>query len=177
MSTDEWIHAAMTAAKNAGEDPIHAAAALNNFVNGGNLSYADTLVVNAALDAIGAPPGFSSVPSGSWAGRPLPTAGGGGGTPAGGDVSVSRLIQPAGQPGIFAQYSDGTVRWISSPAELQALQSSNPNLGGADQLPTGDPIWQRATYGPGGAAAYEAGGGGRAYGAPDPHVLPATASG
>lgn len=168
MTTDQWLAAAMKAAKDAGEDPIHAASALNRFVNGGDLSYADTLVVNAALDAVGEPPGFSAVPPGSWASRPLPTAGGGGGFPAGGDVTVSRLIQPANQPGIFAEYSDGSVKWITNPQELQGIQASNPNLSTIVQLPVSDPVFQRATFGTGGITQYQAQGGGRPYNAPDP---------
>lgn len=158
MSTGEWLAAAMKAAKNAGEDPIHAAGALNRYLNGGNLSYADTLVVNAALDAVGAPPGFASIPPGTWDSRALPGATG--------DTTISRLVQPAGQPGIFAEYSDGSVRWIRDPQELAALKASNPNLGDPTQLPVSDPTFSRATYGDGGSAAYAAAGGGQPYGAP-----------
>jgi hypothetical protein len=161
MTTEQWLAAALNAAKNAGEDPLHAARALNSFLNGGDLSYADTLVVNAAVDAVGTPPGFSSVPPGSWSSRALPS-------PAGvsGDPAISRLIGTAGQPGVFAQYTDGTVRWIENPTQLSSIVSTNPNLQDQNGQPvitalaTTDPIWDRATYGAGGKAAYVTGSGG-----------------
>lgn len=160
MTTSEWLAAAMKAAKDAGEDPIHALRALNNFLNGGDLSYADTLVVNAALDGVGqSPPGFESIPPGGWADRPLPTASG---YPGGGDVSITRLINPSGTPGVFAEYTDGSVRWIHDPAELTALIQNNRSLTNDQGAPNithlagSDPIFDRANYGVGGVDAYNA---------------------
>lgn len=53
-----WLAAALTHVQHAGEDPIHSLAALNRFLNEGTLNAADQQVVNAAVSAIGLPPGY-----------------------------------------------------------------------------------------------------------------------
>jgi hypothetical protein len=141
MSTEQWLAAALQAAKNAGEDPINAARALSSFLNGGNLSYADTQVVNAALDAIGTtPPGFTSIPPGSWQTRPLPTS-------KQSPSTIVGFVQPANSPSVFAQYANGNLVSLGDSNSMgQALQSAaaagvNTNV---RVLPVSDPIFQNS---------------------------------
>lgn len=70
--TQSWLTDALAAVRGKGEDPIHALNALNTFLSGGPLSYQDQQVVNAALSAYGAPPGFSA---GSTIGTLAPSPG------------------------------------------------------------------------------------------------------
>lgn len=140
LTTEQWLTAAMKAAKDAGEDPISASRALSNFLNGRNLSYADTLVVNSALDQVGTPPGYSAIPPGTWQTRPLPSN----------QQSPSTLVgfvRPANGAVTFAQYANGElVALMDANSRDQAIQSAaaagvNTNV---RVLPVTDPIWQNS---------------------------------
>ena len=138
VSTAQWMQAALSAVKNAGHDQLSAAHALTNFLQGGQLTYSDTQIVNAALDAVGAPPGFTGIAPGAWQDRTIPT-------PT--NPHVIGFIRPAGFAGIFAQYDTGDVVYLKSGIEAGKVMAAAAAQGVSTQvvdIPTNDPRWQNA---------------------------------
>lgn len=137
LSTSGWLQAALNAVKSTGQDPIDALGALDRFLNGGNLSYQDTLTVNAAVDAVGVPPGFTSIPQGNWQTRPMPAAA----------PTIVGFVKPAGSATTFAKYSDGSLVSLedsnSTGAALASAKARGINTT-VQVLPINDPIWQNA---------------------------------
>lgn len=139
-----WMSRALSIlAANGKYDPYAVQMALSTFLSGFSVTDpTQRSIVSDALAAVGSPP------------SPFQDNTGGGGTPASGDASLVRFIRPADSPAIYAQYSDGTVRWIQSVPEMAAIAGSNEsaykNPDGSwryDVLPQQDPIFQRAVLG------------------------------
>jgi len=64
------------------------------------------------------------------------------GTVSGTGTKVMRYLNPAGTPSIFAEFSDGSVRWIQDPQQFAALVAANPDVPQSpDVLAISDPIW------------------------------------
>lgn len=123
-------------------NPLDVQRALQTYISGQPLDSRQSAIVNQAISAEGQPP-IPIVPGGPA----------GGGT----NATLNGIVYRAGHAGIFARYSDGTLRWIYNPIELKALTTGNANLNLPKvTLPSSDPAFNTADYGPGGYAVYKA---------------------
>jgi len=143
-TNEAWMSRALsTLAANGKYDPYAIQMALSTFLSGFSVTDpTQRAIVSDALAAVGSPP------------SPFKDNNGGGGTPQGGDPELVRFIRPGDSPAIYAEYSDGSVRWIQHPKEMDAIVKSNPaaylNNDGTWRvtvLPQEDSIFQRATLG------------------------------
>lgn len=143
-SNEAWLSRALsTLASNGKYDPYAIQMALSTFLSGFSVTDpTQRAIVSDALAAVGSPP------------SPFTDNNGGGGTPQGGDPELVRFIRPGDSPAIYAEYSDGSVRWVQHPKEMNAIVQSNPaaylNADGSWRvtvLPQEDSIFQRATLG------------------------------
>jgi hypothetical protein len=158
-TNQSWLNRALSILGQSGQypDTYRVQTALQRYISGLVVTDpTDKAIISDALLRAGGPPQPPTSGSGSgfntdMEGNYLP------------DNTIIRFIQGRKLPGapdvnggIYAQYSDGTIKWMRDPTELYnvARTSGNWNLFRDDrvvvaELPSADPIWGRAVDGPG----------------------------
>lgn len=102
--------------------------ALATYISGGDLNQRQTAIVDQASKVEGLPP-INVTP----------------GKNTTSSTSVIRYLNPAGNAGIFAQYDDGSVRWIQDAQQWDAIKANNPNVDTKVQtVAVSDPVWRNA---------------------------------
>lgn len=162
-TNQQWLQRAVTLVSAQGTwDPYRVSTALQRYINGLLVTDpTDRAIVSQAITSTGAPPANPSAEGQGYgvdsSGAYIP------------DLQITRLIagrinsdygQPEYRPdggltdrangGIYAQYTDGSIRWISNPQELLNILSTDPGLNakGVENLAANDPVWARAIDGP-----------------------------
>lgn len=126
-----WLKRAADKIQAAGMwNPLDVTGALTKYITGEALNQREQAIVNQAITMEGQPPVSvygGDTNGGSWG------------------VTAQRIIQPAGNAGLFIEYSDGSVKWIQDINEYLSLKQSDPTkFGKIDVLPISDPIWRRS---------------------------------
>lgn len=131
-SNEPWLRRSAEKLQTAGMwDPVFVQAALGKYISGGDLNQREKAVVNQAIAMEGQPTKNVVNSSASQ----YTTA------------NVTRFIRPAGKAGVFAEYSDGSVRWLGD-ADSQQTAQADAYRRGIDPtpvvLPITDAIWKQA---------------------------------
>ena len=128
-----WLKRAADKLQSAGMwNPLDVQSALTKYITGEGLSSKEQAIVNQAITMEGQPP-VSLNPGELTQADP-------------GLAKPVRVLRPAGNAGIFTQWSDGSITWIRDPAEKDALAKAYPslNFGSPLVLATSDPTWKNA---------------------------------
>lgn len=131
-SNEPWLRRAAEKLQAAGMwDPVFVQSALGKYISGADLNQREQAVVNQAIQVEGQPTKNVVNSSASQ----YTTA------------NVVRFIRPTGKAGEFAEYSDGSVRWLGD-ADSQNAAKADAYRRGIDPtavvLPITDPIWKQA---------------------------------
>jgi len=123
-----WVKRAADKLKEAGMwNPLDVSAALTKYITGQSLNSREQAIVNQAITMEGQPPI-------NVFGGELDNSG----------VTAQRIVQPAGNAGLFIQYSDGSLKWIQDANEWVALKQSDEKFSQINVLPVTDPIWRNS---------------------------------
>ena len=124
-----WVKRAGDQLKNAGMwNPLDVSAALTKYITGEALNSREQAIVNQAITMEGQPPV-------NVFGGELDNSG----------VTAQRFVQPAGNAGVFIQYSDGSLKWVRDGNEYASLVESDPEkFGKINVLPVSDPLWRNS---------------------------------
>ena len=128
-----WVRRAAEKMQQAGMwNPLDVQSALMKYIFGESLNQKEQAIVNQAITIEGQPP--------------VNVFGGDLDQPDPGSPSPTGVFTPAGNAGVFVQWSDGSLSWVRDPAERAALQKSYPTLNFSN--PTiraiSDPIWKKS---------------------------------
>ena len=130
VDNNGWLKRAAEKLRNANMwNPLDVQSALTKYVTGQGLTNREQAIVNQAITMEGEPPVnvYGGENDNSWG------------------VSAMRVIQPAGNAGLFIEYSDGSVKWIQDGNEWRSLVESDPEkFGKINVLPITDPIWRNS---------------------------------
>jgi hypothetical protein len=131
IDNSSWVRRAAEKLQTANMwDAISVQSALIKYTTGENLNDRESAIVNQAIKMEGQPP--VNVYGGSKAS-------------SGVSGVAERLVRPAGNSGVFVQYSNGVLRWLPNSNEITALQKSDPDkFGKIVLLPVSDPLFQNS---------------------------------
>ncbi len=133
LSPQDWVAQGTAYLAALGYDGTKANGYLSSFTTGVQPSGEAARYVSLALNRYGSPAGISTYQPGATLNSP----------------SVVRFVKRSDNPAVFAQYSDGSLHWVTNPTELQSIATTN-NLLGADggaaitYLSANDPLWTAA---------------------------------
>lgn len=133
LSPQDWVAQGTAYLAALGYDGTKANQYLSSFTTGVQPAGEASRYVNLVLNRYGSPDGISTYQPGATLNSPV----------------VVRFVKRSDNPAVFAQYSDGSLHWVTNPTELQNIATSAGLLGsdgGAaiTYISANDPLWTSA---------------------------------